>query len=122
VREDYDASGGREIFLSFETDSDKLVGFARLRIPDEPFRKEIGRETAGIRELHVYGPAAKIGEKSEFSQHQGFGKRLVAEAEKIASEEFDMKDMLVISGVGVRDYYRKLGYERRGAYMGKALK
>ena len=55
-------------------------------------------------------------------QHKGYGTKLVAESERIAKEEFDSKKMLVISGIGARDYYkRKLGYKRDGAYMAKKL-
>lgn len=124
IREDYDSSWGKEIFLSVdEIKLDKIIGFTRLRIPDEPFRKEIDEKTAGIRELHVYGPSLEIGKKpEEESQHRGFGRQLIEKAEKIALEEYDMKKMLVISGVGVRNYYKNLGYSLEGAYMSKQLK
>lgn len=118
-RIDYRASEGEEIFLSFEKDG-ALFGFCRLRNPGKPFMKEISSNTCGIRELHVYGDAAPIGGKGEV-QHRGLGHALLAEAEKIAREEFDAKKVLVISGVGAREYYRKLGYERDGPYMGKIL-
>ena len=122
-REDYDASGGKEIFISCEdTKNDVLVGFARIRKPYKPFRREIDENTLGIRELHVYGPAVNIGaHDSSSSQHRGIGKSLIAEAEKIAKEDYDARKMLVISGVGVREYYRKFGYETEGPYMGKKL-
>ncbi len=124
VREDYDASGGREVFLSFEdVKKDILVGFARLRMPSEPFRPEITADTALIRELHVYGPMVEVGEEPEYEwQHRGYGMELVRACEKIASEEFDKGRMNVISGVGVRNYYRKLGYERLGPYMMRDMK
>jgi elongator complex protein 3 len=120
---EYEASGGTEIFISAEDEKkDILFGFARLRIPNLPFRKEILPESAGIRELHVYGRAVPIGEKDEnASQHKGMGKMLMQEAEKIASEEFSRKQMYVISGIGAREYYKKLGYQRMGAYMEKNL-
>ncbi|MEM0372319.1 MAG: tRNA uridine(34) 5-carboxymethylaminomethyl modification radical SAM/GNAT enzyme Elp3 [archaeon] len=123
-RIDYEASGGHEVFLSFDdARSDKIIGFARLRIPGKPFRKEITKKTAGIRELHVYGQSLEIGQAPSFeSQHRGYGRRLLEEAERIARDEFCMKKMLVTSGVGVRDYYRKMGYENDGVYMGKPLK
>jgi len=119
----YEASRGTEVFLSFDDmKEDKLLGFLRLRIPHKPFRHEFGKRTAGIRELHVYGQALPIGShRKEAVQHKGLGKRLVKEAERIAREEFSMNDILVISGVGAREYYRKLGYRLRGAYMGKKL-
>ena len=121
-RLDYDASNGHEVFLSFEDDMKTLFGFLRLRKPDEPFRPEINKETALIRELHVYGPEAEIGERSMVKvQHKGLGKALVDEAERIAREEWGFDKILVISGVGVREYYKKLGYSRDGPYMSKRL-
>jgi elongator complex protein 3 len=122
LRTDYRASGGKEIFLSFEdTVKDILIGFLRLRIPYKPFRPEITEKTSLVRELHVYGPLVEVGEKPRFEwQHRGYGRELLMEAEEI-SRELDMKKILVTSGVGVRDYYRGFGYERRGVYMGKEI-
>ncbi|OYT54253.1 MAG: tRNA uridine(34) 5-carboxymethylaminomethyl modification radical SAM/GNAT enzyme Elp3 [Candidatus Altiarchaeales archaeon ex4484_2] len=122
-RIEYTASGGREIFLSFEDRrKDILIGFLRLRIPSKPFRPEIDEHTALVRELHVYGPMVEVGEKplSEW-QHRGYGRELLSEAERISREEFDMKQVLVTSGIGARNYYRKFGYRREGVYMGKVL-
>ncbi|QDA30504.1 tRNA uridine(34) 5-carboxymethylaminomethyl modification radical SAM/GNAT enzyme Elp3 [Thermococcus indicus] len=125
LREDYEAAGGREIFLSFEdTKNDVLIGFIRLRIPSEKaHRKEINCCPSSIvRELHVYGPLVPIGGKPKYEwQHRGYGRELLAEAERIAREEFDVKKMLVISGVGVRNYYRKFGYRKNGPYVAKRL-
>jgi elongator complex protein 3 len=122
-RIDYNASGGKEVFLSFEDKKqDILIGFLRLRIPGNPFRKEFDDRTAIIRELHVYGPMVEIGEEAkEKWQHRGYGAELLAEAEKIAKKEFSGKKLLVISGIGARNYYRKYGFKRDGVYMGKAL-
>jgi len=123
VRRDYKASEGKEVFLSFEDKKqDILVGFLRLRIPFRPFMPEIDAKTALIRELHIYGPMVEIGEKPSFEwQHRGYGSELLRAAEKIAAEEFDMKRILVTSGIGARDYYRKFGYQRKGVYMGREL-
>ena len=122
-RLDYDASGGKEVFLSFEdVKNDVLIGFVRLRIPFKPFRPEIDENTALIRELHVYGPTVPIGKfKEKAWQHKGFGKRLLQEAERIAREEFNMKKMVVISGVGVREYYYRFGYKIDVPYVSKFL-
>ncbi len=122
-RLDYGASGGKEVFLSFEDEKqDALAGFIRLRIPNKPHRQEITNETGLIRELHVYGEALKVGERSKQAmQHEGFGASLLEEAERVAREEFCMKKMIVMSGVGVREYYRKHGYARKGAYVWKKL-
>ena len=120
-RVSYEASGGTEIFLSFDdTKNDFLLGYLRLRIPSKPFREEITSGSVGIRELHVFGNATAVGEQGEKIQHKGFGSALVNEAERIAKEEFDCNKMLVISGIGAREYYRrKLGYEKEGVYMSK---
>ncbi|MBN2014936.1 MAG: tRNA uridine(34) 5-carboxymethylaminomethyl modification radical SAM/GNAT enzyme Elp3 [Candidatus Altiarchaeota archaeon] len=122
LRMDYDASGGREVFLSFDdTKKDILIGFLRLRIPNEPFRPEITSKTSLVRELHVYGPMLEVGEKPSFEwQHRGYGAELLAEAENL-STSLGMEKILVTSGIGVRDYYRRFGYIREGPYMSKKL-
>jgi len=122
VRTDYAASGGNEVFLSFEDKNKVLIGFLRLRIPYRPFRPEIDSKTALVRELHVYGPLVEVGEKPKFEwQHRGYGSELLREAEILTREEFDLDRILVTSGVGARDYYRKFGYRKEGVYMGKEL-
>jgi elongator complex protein 3 len=124
TKTEYNAAGGREIFLSHEDISkDILMGFLRLRIPSEnAHRVEINDKTAIIRELHVYGQMAEIGQKSdELYQHMGYGEKLLQEAEKVASEEYDSEKLLIISGLGARNYYRKFGYEREGPYMSKKI-
>ena len=64
----------------------------------------------------------RLGERDGGSiQHLGLGKNLMSQAEKIAKEEFDAKRLLVISGVGTREYYRKIGYSLLGPYMSKEL-
>src|SRR3989344_7934359 len=123
LRQDYEASKGREIFLSYEdTKNDILLGFVRLRIPYKQFRPEITNRSAGIRELHVYGQAVRIGEKDDNVQHKGLGISLMQEAEKIAKEEYNVNKILVISGIGVRNYYiNKLGYKKDGPYVSKLI-
>ena len=115
----YEASKGTEIFLSAES-KNVLLGFCRLRIPYKPFRKEITQNSAGIRELHVYGTATALGERG-IVQHRGIGKDLLRYAEEIAKDNYDIKKMLVISGIGVREYYSNLGYKKEDPYMIKLL-
>lgn len=119
-RMDYLASGGRELFLSSEDGSNMIAGFIRLRLPSRGSVSQIDSGTALIRELHVYGSEVPIHGEGAV-QHKGIGKNLLSEAERIAHDEFGRDRMLIISGVGVRDYYRKLGYKRVGPYMGKTL-
>jgi len=117
----YEASGGVEVFLSVEDRRGTLVGFTRLRVPGEPHRREITAHTGIIRELHVYGEMTPVGEKPLDWQHQGWGKRLMAEAERVAREEFDLRKMVVMSALGTKEYYRGLGYQRDGVYVSKPL-
>jgi len=130
----YEAGGGTEQFLSFEDfERDLLVGFARLRFPDDPVRRELA-DAALLRELHVYGSEVAIGDEGAGGgagtgagaddgghQHRGYGRRLMAEAERRAREAGYGK-LAVIAGIGARQYYReKLGYHQDGPYVSKRL-
>ena len=126
VRMDYEASGGREILLSFEDEAETLFGLLRMRIQSKPVSKlEPEREgnSVLIRELHVYGPEVPLSEQKEgAAQHKGLGKALLREAERIASEEFQAPRMIILSGIGAREYYRtEFGYSLQGDYMVRDL-
>ncbi len=126
VRLDYQASGGREVFLSFEDDKETLFGLLRMRIQSEPvpgLPPQSGADHALIRELHIYGPEVPLKQQNPGAvQHRGLGKALLAEAERIAREEFRVNQMAVLSGVGARDYYRSEStYTLLGDYMVKQL-
>jgi elongator complex protein 3 len=113
----YKASKGKEYFLEIVNRNDILFGLLRLRIVNDK---------AIIRELHVYGQALKLGKKSKVAaQHKGLGKWLMNEAEKIVKKA-KINKLQVISGVGARQYYKKLGYkpdtEEKGEYMVKEIK
>jgi len=110
----YKASNGAEYFLEIINRDNILFGLARLRITN--------KNEAFIRELHVYGKSLKVGEKakSEISQHRGLGKWLMQGAENLARKQ-KAPELFVISGVGVKEYYRKLGYSPKGEYMWKKL-
>lgn len=120
----YRTNTGTEMFLSFENNTKRqLASFARLRLPDNHGADAVLPVLKGaalIRELHTYGRHTKVGGGGTQSQHVGFGRRLLAEAERIATEAGYAK-MAIISGIGVREYYRKLGYHLEGTYMVKAL-
>ncbi len=123
-RMDYDASNGKEIFLSFEdVEKNILVSILRLRIPSKPFRKEITPDSALLREIHTYSWQLPVGAKPRENdfQHRGYGKKLITEAERIAKEEFRCNKMVVISGVGVRRYFTSQGYFYDGPYVSKKL-
>jgi len=124
VRRDYWANEGWETFLSYEDpEQDILVGLLRLRkCSDEVFRPELSGGCSVVRELHVYGSVVPVAARDPNKfQHQGFGTLLMEEAERIAREEHGAVKIAVISGVGTRDYYRKLGYELDGPYMSKPI-
>lgn len=123
------ASGAVEYFLSAEIDRPLrplLLGFLRLRISPALHNSvipELEGVTAMIRELHVYGRVKQVGAgvgASGSAQHLGIGKKLLKMADEIARQEA-MVQIAVIAGVGVRDYYRKHGYELRGTYMMKQV-
>jgi len=124
IRRDYWANDGWETFLSYEDpDQDILVGLLRLRKPSaDVFRPELKNGVSIVRELHVYGSVVPVAARdpSKF-QHQGFGTLLMEEAERISRDEHGSHKLSVISGVGTRNYYRKLGYEIDGPYMSKNL-
>ena len=128
-RIDYFASRGKEVFLSMESkDKSLLFGFLRLRNIPFSHRKELNnnnkKNSAIIRELHVYGQVVDVGQKNNSLsfQHNGLGLHLIEEAEKISKEEFQVDKLSVISAIGTRAYYKKLGYIQNGPYVTKQLK
>jgi elongator complex protein 3 len=177
-RINYDASGGKEIFLQFVSpDKKKLFALLRLRIPSYICHPEfisgsnksldsgseagmtknqsqndnlynllpVLKNAALIREVHTYGKLKSINVSGKKSlpaslrplaamqrlrasealpagpQHFGLGKKLMAEAERIAKKEFKLKKIAVISGIGARGYYRKMGYNLKDTYMVKYI-
>ncbi|KPI95435.1 PREDICTED: probable elongator complex protein 3 [Papilio xuthus] len=131
IRRDYVANGGWETFLSYEDpDQDILVGLLRLRkCAADTYRPELKpgpnanfKQCSIVRELHVYGSVVPVNARDPTKfQHQGFGMLLMEEAERIAREEHGSDKMAVISGVGTRNYYAKIGYHLEGPYMVKML-
>jgi ELP3 family radical SAM enzyme/protein acetyltransferase len=114
---EYKASEGNEYFISFET-SKYLIGFIRLRLN---FNNDnvlpILKNTALIRELHVYSTLSNVGANDLYSlQHKGFGTKLIEKAEEIA-KSFDFKSIAIIAGTGVRNYYKKFGYTLEDTFM-----
>lgn len=126
VRE-YASSGGKEFFLSYEdVKNDKLISFLRLRFPSQlysynkHFIPEL-EQSAIIRELHTYG--AHLGlhsRKKEAVQHKGYGRRLLEKAQQLCKQE-GVGNLAVISGIGVREYYRKRGFSLKGTYMSRTI-
>jgi len=129
-RIDYVSSQGKEVFLSLEDYENKILfGFLRLRKLVKPHRKELnekdGNPSAIVRELHVLGQVVDIGNNNDFnidsSQHRGYGSNLLALAENIVKNEFGLDSLSIISAIGTRQYYKKLGYEENGPYVSKEL-
>ncbi len=119
----YLSSAGQEYFISFEDGLGYLYGFLRLLIPEEGVERDwLGKNSALVREVHVYGQLKSLSEVSftDGAQHKWFWKRLMETAQKIAKINWKQK-ISVISGIGVRDYYQNLGYHLEGTYMVKNL-
>ena len=126
-RLDYKASLGQETFLSYENKKEGyLVGYLRLRKPSEfAHRPELrDGKTMIIREVRVVGelvPKDANPRNNNQLQHRGYGKLLMENAEKIAVEDYNSKKLAVISGIGARDWFYKLGYKLDGYYVSKKL-
>jgi elongator complex protein 3 len=125
VRMDYAASDGKEIFLSFEDEQETLFGILRMRIQSHSVPVLGGPEGnyAVIRELHIFGPEVPLNEqRDKAAQHKGLGKALLREAEHIARDEFRSCQLVILSGTGAKEYYRReFGCLPQGDYMVKAL-
>ncbi|MDD1716667.1 MAG: GNAT family N-acetyltransferase, partial [Methanoregulaceae archaeon] len=117
----YHCAEGEEHFVS-SVAGDSLIGFARVRIPYNEFSPAL-KETALLRELHVYGSTVPVGQPptGDERQHRNFGTMLLGEAEELAGSE-GCAGIAVMSGIGVRPYYRKYGYTLKRYYMVKDLR
>ena len=122
--EKYRSSDADEYHISIDSncENDYLIGFLRLRINNDYYNVQpVLKGAALIRELHVYSNLNGVGRNIDGSmQHKGYGKQLIQEAENIANS-LGFKKMAIISGTGVRNYYRKFGYELQDTYMVKYL-
>lgn len=126
----YETPTSEERFLQWVTPEGKIAGFLRLSLPDQRFVAEcakrygddapVGLREAMIREVHVYGVAARVGQEGVAAQHRGLGRSLVARACELAREA-GFERINVISAVGTREYYRSLGFTDHGLYQHKAL-
>ena len=125
----YEASGGHEYFLQYIDPLDRTIfGMARLRIPSQYFSwakhdMEVLHWAAIVRELHVFGDQLPLGARADGTgQHMGFGRRMMEVMEHIVREEYpQIQKIAVISGIGVREYYRKLGYIPEDEYMVRSV-
>ncbi len=120
----YFSNESEEVFISLiDKKHDALIGYLRLRDIQKSHRYELQKKPCMIiRELKVVGFESPIGKKNKSSiQHRGFGKKLMSEAERICIEHYDKKYLFILSGVGVKPYYRKLDYQDNGIYLYKKL-
>jgi elongator complex protein 3 len=120
----YTANNSDELFLSLQDASQGvLVGYLRLRDIASSHRAELVKEPCMIiRELRILGREAPLGERTEGAiQHRGYGKQLIHEAERICTEDYGKHSLFVLSGIGVKPYYRKLGFSDYGVYLRKKL-
>ena len=129
---EYESSDGKEFYIQWISQENTLHGHLRLRFNyyGEDIAFPVLHQAAIIRELHVYGKVVDIKDQSNSSaQHRGLGKKLMDKAEEI-SMKAGFKKIVVISGVGTREYYKnKCGYVLRtstestssGEYMIKDL-
>ena len=109
--------------LNFSTDY-YVYNLTNLFVSYEIFRDMLEDNTKiDIEEKTKLKYLLKKGEFSELddidsSKHFNL---LMMEAEKIAATELTSNKLCVISAVGTREYYRKLGYKINGPYMAKEL-
>lgn len=121
IQTEYVVASGREVFLEWVTDSDRIVGFLRLSLPTKAsFIEELGRN-ALVRELHIYGASVQIGaEAGDRAQHRGLGARLLDEAEAVACAA-GYRVLSVISAIGTRNYYRDQRFGDGDLYQHRAI-
>jgi|694.fasta_scaffold03899_8 elongator complex protein 3 len=118
---EYDTSVSKELFIQYVTAKNEIAGFLRLSLPTkERFMDEL-KDTAMIREVHVYGQSLQIGDQKEGkAQHLGLGKKLISKAEDFA-KSYNFDNLAVISSIGTREYYSKQGYSLNYLYQIKKL-
>lgn len=113
----YRSSIGDERFVQFVDSEDRLAGFLRLTLPRAAAPLDELEGSALLRELHVYGSVAAIGEAGVANaQHRGLGRRLIGAAQALAADARYAR-LSVISAVGTRDYYRRVGFTDGALYQ-----
>lgn len=122
----YRTSATDERFLQWTAPDGRIAGFLRLSLPDPAFvaahadELPVAPGEAMIREVHVYGKVAGIGDAGHAAQHTGLGRALVERACVLASQA-GYRRMNVISSIGTREYYRHLGFADNGLYQQRPL-
>ena len=127
---EYETSNTNEHFLQWVTPENRIAGFLRLSLPcqheveklqetEGAFPIEAGQAT--IREVHVYGKVAQLHGEEQNAQHRGLGKALVERACEIARDA-GYRSINVISAIGTRGYYARLGFEQAELYQRRTLR
>ena len=126
----YETGATSERFLQWVTPNGHIAGFLRLSLPSEQavcaLSDELGDAApvhlgeAMIREVHVYGMATRVGAAGPSAQHHGLGRQLIEHACELAHEA-GYSRINVISAVGTREYYRRLGFVDNGLYQQRRL-
>ena len=126
---EYETSNTNEHFLQWVTPENRIAGFLRLSLPCQHEVEKL-QETEGafpieagqamIREVHVYGKVAQLHGEGQNAQHRGLGKALVERACEIALDA-GYRSINVISAIGTRGYYARLGFEQTGLYQRRPL-
>ena len=117
----YRSGIGEEVFLEFVTGEDRIAGFARLSLPERPADLDELVGSALLREVHVYGAATALGTRSsKRTQHRGLGQKLVKAAVRNAREA-GYANLAVISAVGTRVWYRRIGFVDGDLYQHRPL-
>lgn len=117
----YETAASVEHFVQFVRPSDrKIAGFVRLSLPRTAAPIDELNQAALIREVHVYGQSVGVGNQTDATQHRGLGTELVNRACEIAKAE-GFESVAIISAVGTRKYYEKLGFVPGRMYQHKRL-
>jgi elongator complex protein 3 len=122
----YDTSCAQELFIEWVSGEDRIAGFLRLSLPKAEVLSElveslpIAAGQAMIREVHVYGQVARLSSVSAGAQHLGLGRQLIDYACEIARDS-GYESINVISSIGTREYYRRLGFTDGELYQSKLL-
>lgn len=117
----YSTKVSKEFFIEYVTPEDKIAGFVRLSLPTRQNFIEELKKAAIIREVHVYGQSIEIDKTDDSAaQHKGLGKTLIAKSIEIAKKH-RFKKICVISSIGTREYYKKLGFELEDLYQALAI-
>lgn len=96
---------------------EKLLAFLRLSFPKRSGFIDELEGASIIREVHVYGRMAGIGENSgSKAQHLGLGTKLIEKARELSAEA-GFEKMAVISAIGTREYYRSKGFSDGKLYQ-----